>query len=52
VNFFYGIVRKKLSVHEAWRWAIKVTDQPEIYQISFFHSDGTEERYEQVAETR
>jgi hypothetical protein len=45
VNFFYGILRKKLSVHEAWQRAIVVTDQPEIYEISLFHADGTEERY-------
>jgi hypothetical protein len=52
VNFFYGILRKKLSAHEAWKWAIKVTDQPEICAMSFFHADGTEERYEQAAEAR
>lgn len=47
-NFFHGVLRKKLADRDAWRRAVAVTDQPEIYQLSFFHSDGTEERYEQV----
>lgn len=50
VNFFYGILRKKHSDRDAWQRAMVVTDQPEIYEISFFHLDGTEERYEQVME--
>lgn len=47
VNFFYSVLRKKLSDRDAWQRAVAVTDQPDIYQMSFFHSDGTEEHYEQ-----
>ncbi len=47
VNFFYHILRKKLSDREAWHRAMVVIDQPDIYQMSLFHSDGTEDRYEQ-----
>jgi len=47
VNFFYSILQKKLSDQDAWQRAMVVTDEPDIYQISFFHSDGTEARYEQ-----
>jgi len=50
VNFFHGILRKKLSDRDAWHKAVAVTDQPEIYQMRFFHSYGTEERYEQGKE--
>lgn len=45
-NFFHGILRKKLSDHDAWQRAMIVTDQQEIYEMSFFRSDGTEDRYE------
>jgi hypothetical protein len=50
VNFFHSVLRKKQSDRDAWLRAMAVTDQPEIYQMSFFHSNGTEERYEQVIE--
>ena len=49
-NFFHGILRKKLSDHDAWQRAMVVTDQQEIYEMSFFRSDGTEDRYEQSME--
>jgi len=44
VNFFYNVMRKKLSEFEAWQKAVIATDQPEISQISFFHSNGVEDR--------
>lgn len=44
VNFFYNVIRKKLSDHEAWQKAVIATDQPAISQISFFHSNGVEDR--------
>lgn len=50
VNFFYNTRRKKLSDREAWLKAMAATDQPEIYQVSFFHANGTEERYEHSVE--
>ncbi len=45
VNFFYSIIRKKLPDRDAWHRAMVVTDQPDTYEMSFFHADGTEERY-------
>ncbi|MBZ0274494.1 MAG: CHAT domain-containing protein [Anaerolineae bacterium] len=45
VNFFYNIRRRKLSDQEAWQQAMVVTDQHDIYEMSFFHADGTESRY-------
>lgn len=50
VNFFYSILRKELSDRHAWQRAMVVTDQPDIYEMSFFHSDGTEERHKQDPE--
>lgn len=47
-NFFYSILRKQLSDRDAWLRAMRVTDAPEIYQISYFHADGIEERYPTV----
>lgn len=52
VNFFFSILRKKFSDRDAWQRAMVVTDQPDIYPMSFFHSDGTEERYEQDVDIR
>lgn len=46
VNFFHSIIQKKLSIRDAWQRAMRVTDQPDIYEMSFFHADGTEERYQ------
>ncbi len=45
INLFHGILRRKLSLREAWQRAMMVTDQPEIYAISLFHADSPEERY-------
>lgn len=45
VNFFYLILRKKRSDHDAWQRAIAMIDTPEIDQMSFYYADGTEERY-------
>lgn len=47
VNLFHLILRKKLSDHDAWQRAMDLIGTPELYQMSFFHADGTEERYEQ-----
>jgi hypothetical protein len=47
VNFFFNVLRKKLSDHEAWQKAMLATDQPTIYQMSFFHAEGVEERREE-----
>jgi hypothetical protein len=47
VNFFYNVIRKKLSDHEAWQKAMLATDHAAIYQVSFFNANGTEERYEE-----
>lgn len=47
VNFFYNIIRNKLSDREAWQKAMMATDQPAIYQVSFFDSNGVEERYQE-----
>lgn len=45
MNFFFGLFGKKLSEREAWRQAVKATDHPDIYQVSYFGPDGVEERY-------
>lgn len=47
VQFFHGVLRKKLSDHEAWKRAMIAVDQPDTYQMSYFHADGSEDRYEQ-----
>lgn len=47
VNFFYNIIRKKLSDREAWQKAMVATEQPDIYQVSYFDSNGVEERYQE-----
>jgi hypothetical protein len=46
VKFFYSVLRKKVSDRDAWHGAMAAIDQPEIYRVSFFHPDGTEERFE------
>lgn len=46
VNFFHNVLRRKLTDHEAWQKAMLATDQPAIYQMSFFHGNGVEERYQ------
>lgn len=45
MNFFFGLFDKKLSEREAWRQAVKATDHPDIYQVSYFGPDGVEEQY-------
>lgn len=49
VNFFFYALRKKLSDREAWQKALRVVDNPAIYQISLYHGDGTVEHYEPEA---
>jgi hypothetical protein len=49
VNFFFYALRKKLSDREAWLKALRVADNPAIYQISIYHGDGTVEHYEPEA---
>lgn len=51
VNFFHGILRKGLSDRDAWRRAMIVTDQPEIYEMRFFHPDGSAERHVPISAT-
>jgi len=46
VNFFFYVLRKNLSDREAWLKAMRVVDNPAIYQISFYHADGTVEHYD------
>ncbi|MGQ9908954.1 MAG: hypothetical protein ACUVS2_08975 [Candidatus Flexifilum sp.] len=46
VNFFHALMRKHMSDREAWRHALHVTDAPEVYAISYFHKDGTEDRFQ------
>ena len=46
VNFFYNVLDRKRSVREAWQRAMVATDHPEIYQMSLYHTDGSEERFE------
>jgi hypothetical protein len=45
VNFFHGILRKKLLDRAAWERAMVVTDQPDTYQMRFFHANGVEEHH-------
>jgi len=45
INFFFGLFGKKLSEREAWHQAVKATDHPDIYHMSYFGPDGVEERY-------
>ena len=44
VNFLFGVRAKRLSDRDAWRHAVAATDHEDINQMSYFHSDGTEER--------
>lgn len=46
VSFFHALMRKHLSDHDAWRHALITTDAPEVYAISYFHGDGTEDRFQ------
>jgi hypothetical protein len=45
VNFLYSVISKKLSDREAWLRAVAIADHPHIYEMSFFHPNGLEERY-------
>jgi hypothetical protein len=44
-NFFFGVLSKGLSDRDAWRRAIIACNHTDINQMSFFHSDGREERF-------
>jgi hypothetical protein len=44
VNFLFGLRAKQLSDRDAWHRAAIATDHEDIYQMSFFHGDGSEER--------
>jgi hypothetical protein len=45
VNFLHGVLDKKLSDRDAWLRAVAATDHSHIYEMSFFHPSGLEERY-------
>ncbi|MGH2544632.1 MAG: hypothetical protein ACRDIB_17710 [Ardenticatenaceae bacterium] len=47
VNFFYNVLHKKLSDRDSWHKAMVATDHPAIYQISLYHADGVEERFQE-----
>jgi hypothetical protein len=47
VNFFFNVIRKKMSDHEAWAKAMVATDHAATYQMSYFHSNGAEDRYQE-----
>jgi len=52
VNFFFYSLRKKLSDREAWQMAMRTIDNLAIYQMSYYHADGTIEHYDpDTAET-
>jgi len=44
-HFLHGVTSKKLSDRDAWHRAVAATDHEDINEFSFFHSDGTEERF-------
>lgn len=44
-NFFFGVFSKKLSDRDAWHQAVAACDHTDINQMSYFHSDGREERF-------
>ena len=44
-HFLHGVMAKKLSDRDAWHRAVAATDHEDINEFSFFHSDGTEERF-------
>ncbi len=46
VNFFFFALRKKLSDREAWVKAMRVVDNPAIYQMIFYHADGTVDTFD------
>jgi hypothetical protein len=45
VNFFFNVLRKKLSDYEAWQKAMLATDHPATYQMSYFHANGVEDQH-------
>ncbi|HEX8682876.1 MAG TPA: hypothetical protein VF707_11215 [Ardenticatenaceae bacterium] len=47
VNFFFNVLHKKLTDRDAWHKAMLATDHPHIYQMSMYHTDGAEERFEE-----
>ena len=44
-HFLHNVMSKKLSDHDAWYRAVAATDHEDIKEFSFFHGDGTEERF-------
>ncbi|MBV9863953.1 MAG: hypothetical protein JO316_01235 [Abitibacteriaceae bacterium] len=44
-HFLFGVLSKQLPDHDAWHRAVAATDHEDIYQFSFFHADGAEERF-------
>lgn len=44
-HLLYGVTAKKLSDRDAWHRAVLAVDHEEVNQVSFFHGDGSEERY-------
>jgi len=44
-HFLHGVMAKKLSDRDAWHQAVAATDHEDINEFSFFHGDGTEERF-------
>ncbi|HSQ16277.1 MAG TPA: hypothetical protein VLM83_01150 [Anaerolineales bacterium] len=46
VNFFFFALRKMLSDREAWIKAMQVVDIPAIYQMTFYHADGTVDTFD------
>lgn len=46
VNLMYNVIARKMAIRDAWLRAVKDTGHEEIDAFSFFHSDGTEERFE------
>jgi hypothetical protein len=47
VNFFYNVLHNKLSDRAAWQKAMMATDHREVYQMSYFDSNGVEARYQE-----
>lgn len=44
-HFLFGARTKGLSDRDAWHRAVAAVDHPDIDEFSFFHADGTEERF-------
>lgn len=48
INFVFAVRSKQLSDRDAWQRAVAATDHEDINQMSYFHGDGTEERWPPV----